>query len=45
MPTGNERKYVLSEPAAVLALWPPEVWSEIRQGYLQSVCPLLTEAV
>ncbi len=34
MPTENERKYVLSDPAAVLALWAPEAWSEIRQGYL-----------
>jgi hypothetical protein len=34
MPTENERKYVLSDPAAVRALWAPEDWSEIRQGYL-----------
>ena len=34
MPTENERKYVLSDPAAVRALWPPASWSEIRQGYL-----------
>ena len=34
MPTENERKYVLSEPAAVLALWDRADWSEIRQGYL-----------
>ncbi|GLS00480.1 hypothetical protein GCM10007859_04860 [Brevundimonas denitrificans] len=34
MPTENERKYVLSDPAAVLALWAPAEWSEIRQGYL-----------
>jgi len=32
MPTENERKYVLSDAAAVRALWPD--WSEIRQGYL-----------
>jgi hypothetical protein len=34
MPTENERKYVLDDPAAVLALWPRTDWSEIRQGYL-----------
>ena len=34
MPTENERKYVLSDPAAVLGLWDREAWSEIRQGYL-----------
>lgn len=34
MPTENERKYVLSDPAAVLALWDRSEWSEIRQGYL-----------
>ncbi|MDP1777118.1 MAG: hypothetical protein Q8K90_00710 [Brevundimonas sp.] len=34
MPTENERKYVLSDPAAVLALWDRSDWSEIRQGYL-----------
>jgi hypothetical protein len=34
MPTENERKYVLSDPAAVLALWDRVAWSEIRQGYL-----------
>lgn len=34
MPTENERKYVLSDPAAVRALWAPDDWSEIRQGYL-----------
>ncbi|GAA0649619.1 hypothetical protein [Brevundimonas lenta] len=34
MPTENERKYVLSDPEAVLALWDRETWSEIRQGYL-----------
>lgn len=34
MPTENERKYVLSDPAAVLALWDRADWSEIRQGYL-----------
>lgn len=34
MPTENERKYVLSDPAAVLALWDRAGWSEIRQGYL-----------
>ena len=34
MPTENERKYVLDDPAAVLALWPRADWSEIRQGYL-----------
>lgn len=34
MPTENERKYVLSDPAAVLALWDRSGWSEIRQGYL-----------
>lgn len=32
MPTENERKYVLSDPAAVQALW--SEWSEVRQGYL-----------
>ena len=32
MPTENERKYVLSDAAAVRALWSD--WSEIRQGYL-----------
>jgi hypothetical protein len=35
MPTENERKYVLSDPETVLALWPRESWSEIRQGYLR----------
>jgi CYTH domain-containing protein len=35
MPTENERKYVLSAPEAVLALWPRETWSEIRQAYLR----------
>ncbi len=35
MPTENERKYVLSDPKAVLALWPRETWSEIRQAYLR----------
>ncbi|CAN5337002.1 hypothetical protein BH10PSE1_BH10PSE1_09370 [soil metagenome] len=35
MPTENERKYVLSDPAAVLGLWPRETWSEIRQAYLR----------
>jgi hypothetical protein len=34
MPTENERKYVLDDPAAVLALWPRADWSEIRQAYL-----------
>lgn len=34
MPTENERKYVLSDPAAVRALWAPEEWSELRQGYM-----------
>ncbi|MDQ3125133.1 MAG: hypothetical protein M3Q74_05950 [Pseudomonadota bacterium] len=34
MPTENERKYVLSDPAAVQALWDRSAWSEIRQGYL-----------
>ena len=34
MPTENERKYVLSDPATVRALWAPEDWSEIRQGYM-----------
>ena len=34
MPTENERKYVLSDAAAVQALWDPADWSEIRQGYL-----------
>ena len=34
MPTENERKYVLSDPEAVLALWPPEDWDDVRQGYL-----------
>ncbi len=34
MPTENERKYVLSDPAAVQALWDRSEWSEIRQGYL-----------
>lgn len=34
MPTENERKYVLKDPATVLALWPRADWSEIRQGYL-----------
>ena len=34
MPTENERKYVLSDAAAVRALWAPSDWSEIRQGYL-----------
>lgn len=34
MPTENERKFVLNDPEAVLALWPREDWSEIRQGYL-----------
>lgn len=34
MPTENERKYVLSDPEAVLALWDRSTWSEIRQGYL-----------
>lgn len=34
MPTENERKYVLSDPAAVRALWAPEDWSEVRQGYM-----------
>ena len=34
MPTENERKYVLSDPAAVLALWDLSDWSQIRQGYL-----------
>lgn len=32
MPTENERKYVLSDPGAVRALWSD--WSDIRQGYL-----------
>jgi CYTH domain-containing protein len=35
MPTENERKYVLSDPEAILALWPREGWSELRQGYLR----------
>ena len=35
MPTENERKYVLSDPDAIFALWPRETWSEIRQGYLR----------
>lgn len=35
MPTENERKYVLSDAAAVRALWAPAAWSEIRQGYLR----------
>lgn len=34
MPTENERKYVLSDPAAVRALWGRSDWSEVRQGYL-----------
>lgn len=34
MPTENERKYVLSDPEAILALWDRADWSEIRQGYL-----------
>lgn len=34
MPTENERKYVLSNPEALLALWDRTTWSEIRQGYL-----------
>lgn len=34
MPTENERKYVLSDPAAVRGLWAPEDWSEVRQGYM-----------
>lgn len=34
MPTENERKYVLKDPAAVLALWRRADWSEIRQAYL-----------
>jgi len=34
MPTENERKYVLGDPEAVLALWDRSDWSEIRQGYL-----------
>lgn len=32
MPTENERKYVLSDAAALRALWAD--WSEVRQGYL-----------
>ena len=35
MPTENERKYVLSDAAAVRALWDAADWSEIRQGYLR----------
>ena len=35
MPTENERKYVLSDPQAILDLWPRETWSEIRQAYLR----------
>lgn len=35
MPTENERKYVLSNPDTVFALWPRVTWSEIRQGYLR----------
>ena len=34
MPTENERKYVLSDPEAVLVLWPREDWDDVRQGYL-----------
>lgn len=34
MPTENERKYILSDPEAVRALWDRSDWSEIRQGYL-----------
>lgn len=34
MPTENERKYVLTDPEAVLALWPRDGWDEVRQGYL-----------
>lgn len=34
MPTENERKYVLTDPEAVLALWPREDWDDVRQGYL-----------
>jgi|TARA_R110002124_G_scaffold20997_1_gene81606 hypothetical protein len=34
MPTENERKYVLDDPATILGLWPRSAWSEIRQGYL-----------
>lgn len=34
MPTENERKYVLADPEAVLALWPRPHWDEVRQGYL-----------
>lgn len=34
MPTENERKYVLTDPAAVFALWPREDWDDVRQGYL-----------
>ncbi len=34
MPTENERKYVLSEPEAVLALWPRPDWDDVQQGYL-----------
>lgn len=35
MPTENERKYVLSNAAAVMGLWDRSEWSEIRQGYLR----------
>ena len=34
MPTENERKYVLTDPEAVLALWPRDDWDDVRQGYL-----------
>ncbi|WP_420479581.1 hypothetical protein [Brevundimonas sp. FT23028] len=34
MPTENERKFVLADPAAVLAVWPREAWDDVRQGYL-----------
>jgi len=34
VPTENERKYVLADPEAVLALWDRADWDEVRQGYL-----------
>jgi len=34
VPTENERKYVLTDPEAVLALWPRADWDDVRQGYL-----------
>lgn len=34
MPTENERKYVLTDPEAILPLWDRVGWNEVRQGYL-----------